>query len=96
MTLKDTFDKLLSQSPYGRRGLCKMGRIYVDFDEETQKSFKEVMLSGAATTAITKALNQDGIGIRREFVAIKRKCFTQPGQECCLWTTPESALGSEQ
>ena len=96
MTLKDTLDELLSQSPSGSNPLCKMGRIYMDFDEETQKSFKEVMLSSAATTAITRALNQDGIKVRREFIGAKRICFTQPGQECCLSTTPESALGNKK
>ena len=58
-------------------GLCKFGRICVSLDIETQDALKAIM-------EITRALNDDGIKIRREFVGQKRQCFTNPNADCCL------------
>lgn len=80
MALKDAFKELIS--PTSNR--CKFGIIYEGFDDETKEAFNEVLLSSATTQDITRALNADGIKIRREFVGEKRSCFTDPDKPCCL------------
>ncbi len=82
MGLKDTLISL-STKPAGQ-GYCKFGAIFVNQDKETQDALKDVLRSGASTLDITRALNNDGISIRREFVGEKRRCFTDPTINCCL------------
>ena len=65
-------------------GLCKFGRICVSLDIETQDALKAAMISSASIMEITRALNDDGIKIRREFGGQKRQCFTNPNADCCL------------
>ncbi len=64
--------------------LCKFGSIYKSLPEEERKLLGQVLCSGATTMDITRALNVDGIKIRREFVGEKRKCFLNNDIPCCL------------
>lgn len=91
MALKDTL-KQLATSPKSV-GLCKFGAIYTNFDKETKAAFKEVLLSSATNQDITRALCDDGIKIRREFVGEKRNCFTDPEKKCCLRQENTKDLG---
>lgn len=82
MGLKDTLQALASK-PNGL-GYCKFGGIFINFDKDTQDALADVLRSGASTLDITRALNNDGITIRREFVGEKRRCFNDPNIVCCL------------
>lgn len=82
MNLKETFKSLSGES--FALGLCKFGSIYEDFDPETQEAFRDVLLSPVSTQKITRALNDDGIKIRREHVGDKRRCFLDINKKCCL------------
>lgn len=82
MGLKDTLVSLSSKS--ASKGYCKFGAIWIDQDEETQQALTDALRSGASTLDITRALNQDGIAIRREFLGEKRRCFNDPEIICCL------------
>jgi hypothetical protein len=82
MGLKDTLLSLASK-PDGL-GYCKFGAIFINQDKELQDALTEVLRSGASTLDITRALNNDGISIRREFVGEKRRCFKDPNIICCL------------
>jgi hypothetical protein len=89
MSLKDTLNSIADNSVNG--SLCKFGRIYVDMDDDTQNALRSAMNSGASTMDICRALNDDGIKIRREFLGEKRKCFSSisTSSACCL--NPESS-----
>lgn len=82
MGLKDTLQALAAK-PNGL-GYCKFGGIFINLDKETQQAMADVLRSGASTLDITRALNSDGISIRREFVGEKRRCFNDPNVVCCL------------
>lgn len=84
MPLKDTLKLIVNNS--GLASMCKLGRIYSDMDTETKDAFRNAMTSSASTLAICRALNDDGIKIRREFLGDKRKCFSSisAASNCCL------------
>lgn len=82
MGLKDTLQALTVKP--NSLGYCKFGAIFINQDKETQEAFTEVLRSGASTLDITRALNNDGISIRREFLGEKRRCFNDPDIVCCL------------
>jgi hypothetical protein len=84
MSLKDTLKSIADSS--GMTSLCKFGRIYVDMDDETKEALRSAMNSSASTMDICRALNDDGIKIRREFLGEKRKCFSSisAASNCCL------------
>ena len=84
MSLKDTLNLIAKSSHYP--SLCKFGRIYTDMDEETRDALRSAITSGATTMDICRALNDDGIKIRREFLAEKRKCFSSQSASCCMTT----------
>jgi hypothetical protein len=84
MPLKDTHKLIADNS--GIASLCKFGKIYSDMDTETKDALRSAMTSGASTMDICRALNDDGIKIRREFLGEKRKCFASisAASNCCL------------
>lgn len=82
MGLKEELKTIIQNSR--TKGLCKFGNIYKQLPEDEKSLLVQVLQSGASTMEITRALNSDGIHIRREFVAEKRKCFTDTSMECCL------------
>ena len=82
MALKDTLSALAAK-PNGL-GYCKFGVIFINQDTDTQSAMTDVLRSGASTLDITRALNADGISIRREFIGEKRRCFNDPSIICCL------------
>jgi hypothetical protein len=83
-TLADTLKSIADNS--GDALLCKFGRIYKNMDKDTQNALRSAMNSSASTMDICRALNDDGIKIRREFLGEKRKCFssTSTASACCL------------
>jgi hypothetical protein len=82
MALKDT---LLTLTDSSKNSLfCKFGKIYIDLDEETRGALESALKSGASTMDICRALNDDGIHIRREFLGEKRRCFADSSTPCCL------------
>lgn len=85
MGLKDALISI-TENNGSHGGLCKFGRICVDLDLETQHALRAAMISSASIMEITRALNDDGIKVRREFVGQKRHCFTNPDSNCCLET----------
>ena len=84
MPLKDTLKLIADKSGMG--SMCKFGKIYSDMDAETKEALRSAMTSSASTMDICRALNDDGIKIRREFLAEKRKCFSSisAASNCCL------------
>ena len=82
MGLKENLKTIMQNSQ--TKGLCKFGAIYEQLPEDEKSLLKQVLQSGASTMEITRALNSDGIHVRREFVGEKRKCFTDTSMECCL------------
>jgi hypothetical protein len=82
MGLKENLKTIIQNTQ--KKGLCKFGGIYKQLPEEEKSLLVQVLRSEASTMEITRALNSDGIHIRREFVSEKRKCFTDPSIECCL------------
>lgn len=65
-------------------GLCKVGRIYASMDKETAEAFFSVMNGAASTMDITRALNSEGIAVRRELLGEKRACFRGENNNCCV------------
>ena len=45
-------------------------------DDETKELLSSALKGSASTMAITRALNADGIDVRREHIGEKRACFT--------------------
>lgn len=84
MSLKDTLNLIASSSQ--RASLCKFGKIYTGMDAETRDALRSALDSDATTMDICRALNDDGIKIRREFLADKRKCFSSQSPSCCMST----------
>jgi hypothetical protein len=82
MSLKDTLNSIADNSQ--NSSFCKFGKIYSDMDEDTQEAMRSALTSGASTMDICRALNDDGIKVRREFLGEKRKCFTSQSATCCL------------
>jgi hypothetical protein len=82
MALKDTLLSLTDTSK--NSSFCKFGKIYFDVDEETRDALSSALKSGASTMDICRALNEDGLHIRREFLGEKRRCFTDSSVQCCL------------
>lgn len=82
MSLKDTLNLIVSNSKCA--SLCKFGGIYTRMDEDTRDALRSAMTSGATTMDICRALNDDGVKIRREFIAEKRKCFSTYSALCCM------------
>lgn len=82
MGLKENLKTIIENSH--TKSLCKFGRIYKELPEDEKSLLVQVLKSEASHMEIAKALNSDGIHIRREFVAEKRKCFTDTSMECCL------------
>jgi hypothetical protein len=82
MGLKDSLQDLITNTEYGKH--CKFGTIYLGMDEDTQQLLTAALKSSAKTMDITKALNADGIQVRREHVGEKRACFTENNENCCL------------
>ena len=89
MSLKDTLNLIASSSKSA--SLCKFGGIYVGMDEDTKDALRSAMTSGATTMDICRALNDDGVKIRREFLAEKRKCFSTHSASCCMNTETNGA-----
>jgi hypothetical protein len=89
MSLKDTLNLIANSSQCA--SLCKFGRIYTGMDEDTQDALRSAVTSGATTMDICRALNDDGIKIRREFLAEKRKCFSSHSASCCMNTETNGA-----
>jgi hypothetical protein len=83
MDLRDRLKRLAEKSGVNGK-ICKFGNIYISLEQETREAFECAMTSGATTMDITRALNEDGIKVRREYVAEKRKCFREENLECCL------------
>lgn len=81
--LKDIL-KQIGQQAGDSNGICKVGRIYRNMDKETSEAFVGVMQGAASTMDITRALNAEGIKVRRELVGEKRACFRGDNQNCCL------------
>lgn len=82
MGLKDSLQDLITSTEYGK--YCKFGSIYMGMDPDTQELLSAALKSSASTMDITKALNSDGIQVRREHVGEKRMCFTGKNENCCL------------
>lgn len=82
MGLKENLEAMILDSH--NKHLCKFGSIYRELPEEEKLLLGKVLRSEASTMDITRALNSDGIKIRREFVAEKRKCFLDMDIKCCL------------
>jgi hypothetical protein len=82
MSLKDTLKSIADGSLAG--SFCKFGKIYHGMDDDTKEAMRSAMASSASTMDICRALNDDGIKVRREFIGEKRKCFTSQSAACCL------------
>jgi alkylhydroperoxidase/carboxymuconolactone decarboxylase family protein YurZ len=82
MGLKDSLQQLISDVEYQK--YCKFGSIYMSLDQETRELLAVALRGDAPTLQITKALNSDGIDVRREHVGEKRACFTSDNPNCCL------------
>lgn len=80
--LKDILKQLDSESTLSSR--CKVGRIYQEMEPDTAEAFKDVMCGGASTMDITRALNSEGISVRRELIGEKRACFRGENPACCM------------
>lgn len=82
VNLKESLRDLAKGTEY--RKYCKFGGIYMGLDSETQELLSSALKSSASTMAITRALNADGIDVRREHIGEKRSCFTGENPNCCL------------
>jgi hypothetical protein len=82
MSLKDTLKSITDNSQVS--SFCKFGKIYYEMDDDTKEAMRSAMTSSASTMDICRALNDDGIKVRREFLGEKRKCFTSQSAACCL------------
>lgn len=82
MALADTLKSLADTSK--NNALCKFGKIFMGLDEETREALDSALRSEASTMDISRALNDDGLHIRREFLGEKRRCFNDLATTCCL------------
>lgn len=82
MGLKETLRAIAVDVEYKK--YCKFGAIFMGLDEETQDLLAVACKGNASTLEITRALNADGIEVRREHVGEKRRCFMETNPNCCL------------
>ena len=75
--LKESLESLLEPEEPG----CRVGRMMIDFDEETKEVFISVMESQASNRAIAYELRREGIIIDRSTIGTARSCF-KGGVEC--------------
>lgn len=88
-------DELSVLSKGGRR-TCKVGAILDSLDEETAEALVVAMRSDASTMAITRALAADGKPVGRDVVAVKRECFKNPTEQCCIYEKIKSLIGGKK
>jgi hypothetical protein len=82
VNLKESLRDLARGTEYKK--YCKFGGIYMGLDDETKELLSSALKGSASTMAITRALNADGIDVRREHIGEKRACFTGENPNCCL------------
>jgi hypothetical protein len=63
---------------------CRIGEIHKQLDPETAQALLNALRSAASTSAIHKAIKDEGLPLSRHTLNQKRKCFRPPTDGECL------------
>lgn len=62
---------------------CRIGEIHKQLEPETAQALLNALQSPASTSAIHKAIKEEGFALSRHTLNQKRKCFRKPTDGDC-------------